>query len=393
MQVPLTKPYIGDEECQAVADVLKSGWLIQGAKVMELEGQFAEYVGAKYARASSSCTTALHMALLALGIGQGDNVIVPSYTFVATANAVEYTGAKPVFIDIMLDTYNISMAELAKALHYGGKKYKAIIPVHLFGLCAPMRELMVMTRSLNMFVVEDAACALGSFCPIGMAGNMGEAGCFSLHPRKSITTGEGGMLTTNDERIAKMAQAYRDFGFMTTNLERHKSGSTVLSEVEVLGYNYRMTDIQASIGVEQMKRFKWMLAKRIERAEIYNRELGSIEWLKIPFIPEGYNHTYQSYSVLVNPDRRYIMNEEYILKAGAVRDKVMAKLKDVGIATRQGTHAVHMLGYYRKKYELKPTDFINTYAADRMAMTIPLYPHMTDDEQGYVIEQIKSIRV
>jgi dTDP-4-amino-4,6-dideoxygalactose transaminase len=380
---------LGNEEAEAVKKVLESGWLIQGKKVQEFEGMVSQYTGAKYAKACSSCTTALHMALLALGIGKGDKVIIPAYTFVATANAVEYTGAKPVFADIDLRTFNIDYHQMLKALFSGkGNRVKALMPVHLFGLCADMEAILGTASKYKLRVIEDAACALGSTCPKGKAGAMSDAGCFSFHPRKSVTTGEGGMLTTDNEEIARTVGSLRDFGFSITNLERHDKGITTLSGVNILGYNYRMNDIQSSIGVEQMKKFGWILDNRIKRAEIYNRELAGIGWLRVPYVPVGYKHTYQSYSVLITDS--YETKE--VEKWHQFRDKLMAKLNVDGVATRQGTHAVHMLGYYAKKYHFKPEDFPNTYAADQLSMTIPLFPHMSDAEQEYVIEKIKEFR-
>jgi dTDP-4-amino-4,6-dideoxygalactose transaminase len=393
MKVPMTIPYFDEKEYQAVKQVLESGWLIQGSKVEELERQYCEYTGAKYAVACGNCTEALHMALLALGIGKGDSVLVPAYTFVATANAVEYTGATPVFVDIDLKTFNMDIAQVADCVScYGCRRHiEALMPVHLFGLCVDMRYMILIATEYGLPIVEDAACALGSECPKGKAGNMG-IGCFSMHPRKSVTTGEGGMLTTNDERIYNQAHALRDFGFTVTNLERHKLGATIMPEVNMLGYNYRMTDIVASIGVEQMKKFDWILSEKIRRAHIYDEALSRLGWLQIPYVPKGYVHTYQSYAVLLG-DKYEGLTVEYIEKWGVVRDRIMNELKEKSVATRQGTHAVHMLGYYAKKYNIKPSDYMNTYAADKIALTIPLYPQMGDDTQQYVIDCIKAFKV
>lgn len=393
MQVPITRPYIGEEEKRAVAEVLDSGWLIQGSKVEEFERMVARYAKVEYAKACSNCTTALHMALVALGLDSFDEsmwleVIVPAYTFVASANAVEYTGAKPVFVDIDLDTFNIDAKKLEDSLT---TFTMSIMPVHLFGLCADMREINKFVRGRNIKVVEDAACALGSVCPAGTAGSMSDAGAFSFHPRKSITTGEGGMLTTNNKRIADEVGALRDFGFRVTNLERHQKGATIMPSVDILGYNYRMTDIQAAIGIEQMKKFDVILTDKKLLAAIYDQEFAGVGWLKTPHVPAGFVHTYQSYACLVRKTDK--LDEESIEENGRLRNKVMGILKEKGIATRQGTHAVHMLDYYATKYEIKPMDYPNTFAADRMCLTIPLFPQMTDDERQYVIDNIKKIKV
>lgn len=390
MNVPITKPYLGAEEVEAVKKVLESGWLVQGDRVREFEDMVAALVGTKYAKACSSCTTALHMAILALGTHRSHSVISPAYTFVATPNAAEYVGARTVFADIDIRTFNIDVDSIPhkEALHAF-----AIVPVHLFGLCADMESVKTLAKSNNLQVIEDAACAIGSSCPSGKAGSIGDCGCFSFHPRKSVTTGEGGMVTTNDPQIAENVHAFRDFGFAITDIERHRKGASALPEVDVLGYNYRMSDIQAAIGVEQMKKYDFIVGERVKRAELYNRELGKIEWLKVPYVPPGYRHTYQSYCLLAGPEYPKPRDTAYIDKWGDFRLRVVEELKGKGIAVRGGTHACHMLGYYAKKYDLKPLDFPNTYAADKLLMTIPLYAQMTDEEQWYVIEALRSVKL
>ena len=384
MRVPILRPYLDDKEANAVKEVLESGWMIMGRKVAELENRVAKLVGVDYAKACSSCTTALHMAVLALGIGPGDKVLVPAYTFVATANAVEYTGATPIFVDVDPRTFNIDPKDFIRKYE---KSYKvdssggcisprAVIPVHLFGLCADMADILEIE---GISVIEDAACAMGSCGPEGMAGAMGALSCFSFHPRKSIATGEGGMVTTNDRNLAETVHQLRDFGFTGTNFERHEKGVTLMPEVNLLGYNYRMSDIHGAIGVEQMKKWDEIVGKKIDKAKIYGKELGGIEWLSLPYVPEGYYHTYQSYACRVLPP--------------ADRGKVMNQLKEAGVATREGTHAVPLLGYYAKKYGYKTGDFPGMDACDRECITIPMFPSMTEEEQSYVIEAIKKVNI
>ena len=668
MNIPITKPYLGKEEFEAAKEVLKSGWLVQGDKVVEFENMTKEIVGSKYAQACSNCTTALHMAVIALGIGRGDKVIVPAYTFVSTPNVVEYERAKVVFADISLETFNIAPNTIWDKI----PGVSAIIPVHLFGLCADMGWILEWARREKIAVIEDAACALGSYGPSGNAGNMGDVGCFpyqtniltdkgktrikdvkigdkvrtvnnggwgtvtetfkrqykglwckllfrcartrdtmswslsmteehpvliyrdgyrcwekaknltvddwvyvnktkckvcgraiptfwqlceycnpaeqegikekisstkdtglerpsyhfnhyyqdilpyaeklakegyrvvpigvavpdiiaikdnkvfayeiehlirpkrklqkyteetrkyyddiiwiveerqrnkkkitteyvaeddlvrikpkaieryyrkkpttvfnlevsgdhtyfaggiavhncfSFHPRKGVTTGEGGMMTMNREELYNKVHALRDFGFGVTDIERHRAGSLELPQVDVLGFNYRLTNIQGAIGVEQMKKYDFIIGGRIKRAEIYNKELKGISWFRPPVVPYGYRHTYQSYCILVGDG--YIPGtdaEAYIDKWVGVRQRMMNELKDKGISMRGGTHACHMLDYYAKRYNLIPQDYPNTYVASALLVTIPLFAQMTDDEQQYVIDALKGFK-
>ncbi|MFC2001667.1 DegT/DnrJ/EryC1/StrS family aminotransferase [Chloroflexota bacterium] len=393
MKVPVTKPYIGEEEKKAVCDVLESGWLVQGQKVLEFEKAVCDFTGATFARASTNCTTALHLALIALGIGPGDEFLLPSFTYIASANAIEYTGARPVFVDIDLRTFNIDPAKIEQHLKWTtpGSKVKGIMPVHLFGLVADMGAIMELSKEHDLFLVEDAANALGSLYKSKHAGTFGNAGCFSFHPRKPVTTGEGGMVTTGSQEFATKIESLRDHGASISDMARHEKQGYLLPSFNVLGYNYRMTDIQGAIGIEQMKKFPWMLEQRIKRAKRYNEELKDIKWLQTPYIPDGCDHTYQSYVTLIqNPKYKNLILDN-INELNRFRNKVMVDLEEKGIATRQGTHAVHTLTYYKKKYNLKDEDYINSIAADRLSMTLPLYPQMTDEEQGYVIDNLKRV--
>lgn len=390
MNIPITKLYLGEEEVEAVREVLKSGWLVQGEKVEEFESLVKAKVGAKYAVACGNCTEALHMAVLALGIGRGDRVAVPAYTFVSTPNVVEYVGGTVEFVDIDLETFNINQDDLRGLTN----RHCAAIPVHLFGLCADMTETMRWSRTRGASIIEDAACSLGASCPEGMAGAIGDMGCFSFHPRKSVTTGEGGMMTANRDDLARKVHALRDFGFEITDLERHTKGQLVLPQVEMLGYNYRMTNFQGAIGVEQMKKYEYIVGERAKRAEIYNRELAELDWIRTPVVPEGYKHTYQSYCLLVGGKNLIGLSaEEHIDRWGYVRDRLTNTFKAKGIAIRGGTHACHMLPYYARKYGLKPMDFPKTAIADALLVTIPLFASITDDEQQYIIDAIRKVKV
>jgi perosamine synthetase len=386
MKIPITKPFFGDEERKAILEPLGSGWIVQGPRVAEFERLFAEFTGAKYAIATSSCTTALHLSLVALGIGSGDQVILPGFTFVATANAVEYTGATPIFCDIDLRTFNIDVEQISKKVT---EKTKAIIPVHLFGLSADMKPILGIARQYGLKVIEDAACGLGSYYKGKHVGTLGDTGCFSFHPRKAITTGEGGMIATQNQNLLVTFKSLRDHGASKSDLPRHIDlGGSLLPEFNQLGYNYRLTDIQGALGAAQMKRASKIIAARIARAERYNQLLSKEEWLKIPECPKGYIHSYQSYVSLIKFLKKPRVEE--ILLLNKKRNQLMERLGRKGIAVRQGTHAVHTLGYYRKKYHLKPEDCINSFIAEQLSITLPLYMQMNDEDQDFVIQEIKT---
>lgn len=392
MKIPITKPFFDENEKKAILEPLESGWVVQGPKVAEFENRVKDFTGAKFAKATSSCTTALHLALIACNVSCGDGVILPSFTYIATANAVEYVKAKPVFVDIDLRTYTIDINQIEKTIT---EKTKAIIPVQLFGLCADMDVILKLAKKYSLKVIEDAACGTGAFYKRKHAGTIGDVGCLSFHPRKSITTGEGGMVLTNSEDIAERVEMMRNHGAFVSDLQRHRKAGYLLPEYNILGYNYRMTDLQGAIGIEQMKKLKKIMERKRTLVNEYNRKLRDVKFLKIPYVPPYYIHGYQSYVCLFCP-------EELPLKEGKVnwkkldlfrqqRNKLMDELEKRGIATRQGTHAVHSLGYYREKYRFSTTDFPNSWIADRLSLALPLYPQMTDTEQDYVIEQIKEI--
>lgn len=387
MKIPITKPYFDEEERRAILEPLDSGWVVQGPKVAEFETAFATYVGSENAVATTSCTTALEVALATLGVRAGDEVIVPAFTWVATANVVELVGATPVFADIDLETFNIDPTAVERAIT---QRTKVIMPVSLFGVSSPLGAIVELARGRGIAVVEDDACAVGAGYRSQHAGTLADIACFSFHPRKAITTGEGGMLITNDAAIAKRARSLRDHGASVSDLERHGSPRPyLLPDFEVVGYNCRMTDLQAAIGVVQLSRLDWLLAQRRRIAKAYDRSFADWDWLTPQRVPADCVHGYQAYVCLFRPDQPAVGNVERLSRA---RNTLMDRLQASGVATRPGTHAVHLLGYYAKKYGLVPQDFPNAWIADRLTLTIPLYAQMTDAEQEYVVTALSRAR-
>ncbi len=374
--IPISLPVTGDEEWEAVREPLVNGWLTSGPKVREFEIAFAERHQVKHAFAVTSATTALHLALVALGVGPEDEVIVPAFTWVSTANVVLYCGAKVVFTDIDPITFNMDPTDLKRRIT---TKTKVIIPVHLFGLCANMDEIKAISG--NIPLVEDGACAAGAFYKGVSAGALGTIGCFSFHPRKSITTGEGGMITTNDDEIAETISMLRNHGASISEEQRHHGPRPyILPEFNMLGYNYRMTDLQGAVGLVQLKKLDDFINERSLWAKWYQNELKDIDWLNTPKFESHYQHGWQSFVTYVDES-----------KAPMRRNEIMEKLQEVGISTRPGTHAVHMLNFYSKKYGIKPEDFPGAMAANNFSMAIPLHNRMVEDDFIYIASILKSL--
>lgn len=375
-RIPIAQPCTGEEEWQAVREPILSGWLTQGPKVAEFERAFAERHGVTHALATTSCTTALHLSLMALGIGPGDEVIVPAFTWVATANVVLYCGATPVFADVDPVTFNMDAARLAEAIT---PRTRAIIAVHLFGLCASIDELQAAAGEIP--IIEDAACAAGAAYNHRPAGSLGRLGCFSFHPRKSITTGEGGMVTTSDERLAETVNRLRNHGAGISEEQRHHGPRPwLLPEFNLLGFNYRMTDLQGAVGLVQLQKLDRFIDERRRWADFYTRELAEVSWLKTPSVPADYRHGWQSYVCRIDDTI-----------APLPRNEIMQHLESLGISTRPGTHAVHMLGYYRERYGLSADDFPVARDCDRLTMSIPLHNRMTAEDYEYVVRELRQI--
>jgi perosamine synthetase len=375
--IAISLPLTGEEEWQATKEPLMTGWLTQGPKVAEFEKNFAARHQVKHALAVTSCTTGLHLALAGLGIGPGDEVIVPAFTWVATANVVLYCGATPVFADVDPTTYNLDVKQVAAKVT---SKTRAVIAVHLFGRCIDMDALRKALPP-QVKIIEDAACAAGADWKGGPAGSLGDVGVFSFHPRKSVTTGEGGMVTTNDDALAETMNQMRNHGASISEEQRHKGPRPyLLPEFNLLGFNYRMTDLQGAVGIVQLKKLDTFIDERAEWAKFYQKELADIAWLRQPQQDEGSRHGWQAYVTHVDPK-----------KAPMPRNEIMQILQDQGVSTRPGTHAVHMLAYYRDRYGIKPSDFPGAQDCNDNTMAIPLHNRMSEEDYRYVVQALKAI--
>jgi len=373
LTVPITKPALGEDEARAPFESIRSGWVTQGPKVAEFEKAVASYVGAKHGVATTSCTTGLHLALAAAGIGAGDEVIVPSFTFIASANAVLYTGATVVFCEIDPRTFNIDPTDVEKRIT---KRTKAIMPIDQIGLACDIDAINQIARAHGLDVIEDAAPAIGEEYKGRKVGANAHQTVFSFHPRKVITTGEGGMITTDDDTLADRARRLRAHGMSVSDLERHKAERVIIEEYNELGFNYRMTDIQASIGLVQLAKLDELLRIRREKARRYSDELREIKGLDVPYVPPYAAHTYQSYCLRLTKECR------------VDREDLMTNLLRRGIATRRGVMASHLEKTYTSRGVRQSLPI--TEEATRTTMLIPLFAQMTDEEQSWVIESLRE---
>lgn len=367
IDIPLYRPYFDSNELQEIKKVLDSGWVSMGPEVKDFEDKISKYLGVKYAVAVSSCTSALHLALLCLGIKKGDEVLVADFTFPATGHAVLYCGAKPVFVDIDPRTYNIDSDLIDRCIT---KKTKVIIPVHTFGQPAEMDEIIRIAEEHDLRVIEDAACALGAKYKGKYAGTLADVGCFSFHARKCITTGEGGMAVTNDKNLADNMRDLSVFG-MTSAWDREKSDKFIVPEFTRLGYNYKMSDITAAVGVAQLKKLNKVIKRKREIAKYWDEKLQEIEFIEPPYVSKNVEHVYQGYVALV--DKR--LN----------RNKIIEELMKKGVQTNIGTYASHTHSVYNSRDKCP-----NSLEIFNRALALPLYYTLNEGDIDRVTSLIKK---
>ncbi|MGB3946826.1 MAG: DegT/DnrJ/EryC1/StrS family aminotransferase [Bacteroidia bacterium] len=372
--IPIAKPYLTETEAQSAYDTILTGWVTQGPKVLEFEKKFADYVGAKYAVALSNCTTALHLAMIVAGVKEGDEVICPSMSYVATANSIKYVGANPIFAEVNPETYNIDVKH-AEALITA--KTKAILIVHQIGMPADIDAFEQLCKKYNLKLIEDAACAAGSAYKGVKIGSHSELVCFSFHPRKVITTGDGGMITTNNEAYYERLKLLRQHAMSVNDRVRHTSSKIIFEDHVEVGYNYRMTDIQAAVGIKQLEKLDWIIAERRKIALQYHNAFKDIDCIRLPIEQDGYFSNYQSYSIYLKEN------------CPISRNDLMQALLDKGVATRRGIMTSHRETAY-KDYAESLSLPVSEDACDR-SILIPLYIPMTQQEVNTVIACFKQV--
>ena len=373
MEVPFFIPWITKEDRKAVLKALESRWLTGGPRAIEFEKLFADYVGVKYAVSVSSCTAALHLAMRALNIGPGDEVIVPVFTFAATANAPLFCGAKPVFADIDEKTFNISPTDIINKIT---NKTKAIIVVHYAGQPCDMKEIIEVAEDYKLLVVEDCAHALGAEYMKEKTGSLGVIGCFSFYPTKIITTLEGGMVTTNDANIARKIRLLREHGIAKVALEREKE-ATWFYDVEDLGYNYRLNEVQAALGISQLRRIEDINRRRIEAANYYTEKLNETVGIIPPYEKGDRTHVYHLYVIRVIKE-----------KFGMNRDELFNKLSRKGIGMSVHYTPLHLLTFYRKTLHHKVEEFPVADQVHKEVLSLPLFPTLTKSQIDHVTQEL-----
>lgn len=371
--IAIAKPYLTNDEAIAARDVVLSGWVTQGPRVQEFEEKFANYVGSKYAVALSNCTTALHLAHIVGGVKAGDEVICPSMSYIATANSIKYVNAVPVFAEVNPLDYNIDVSHAEKLIT---SKTKAILIVHQIGMPANIDAFKELCKKHNLLLIEDAACAAGSGYKEGKIGSHSDLVCFSFHPRKVITTGDGGMITTNNEKYYERLKLLRQHGMSINDRVRHLSDKVVFEDHIEVGYNYRMTDIQAAVGIKQLEKLDWLVEERRKIAFQYHEAFKDIDCIRLPFENKDCFSNYQSYSIYLKEN------------CPISRNDLMQKLLDIGISTRRGVMTTHRETAYKTLTTISLP--ISEAAADN-SIIIPLYIPMKKEEIDYVVSNVRNL--
>ena len=387
--IPLIQPLLDSQEEDAIIQVIRSGWVTQGPEVKAFEDEFAQEVNAKHAVAVSSCTSALHLALKAVNVERGDEVIVPTFSYIASANAVRYCNATPCFVDIDPITFNLDPSKIESAIN---PKTKAILCVHQMGMPCDLDKILEVSKSAGIPIVEDAACAIGSKIKLknqdweNVGKPHGLVAAFSFHPRKVLTTGDGGMLTTNDDSLAEKFRLWRQHGMSVSDVFRHGSPEVIFEKYEELGYNYRMTDLQASIGRVQLKKLKLIVNKRQEIASLYNDIMGKLPGVKLPIEPSNVMSNWQSYCVRLADD-------------GPSIKMVMQHLLDKGISTRRGIPSAHKeLTYHNTncatwegKTKGKEPKLNESLRASNRCILLPLHHYLKKEDILFIKNTLKEV--
>lgn len=371
--IAIAKPYLTKEDAQAAHDTILTGWITQGPRVQEFEEKFAAYVGSQYAVALSNCTTALHLAMIVAGVKEGDEVLCPSMSYVATANCIKYVGATPVFTEVNSSTYNIDVADAEKRIT---SKTKAILIVHQIGMPADIDAFRTLCDKHKLVLIEDAACAAGSAYKGKKIGSHSDLVCFSFHPRKVITTGDGGMIATGNETYYNRIKLLRQHAMSVNDRVRHSSSKIIFEDHVEVGYNYRLTDIQAAVGIQQLAKLDWIISERRKVAEQYLKALSDITCIRLPKEEDGYFTNWQSFSIYLKPE------------CTVTRNDLMQMMLDEGVSTRRGIMTSHRETAYAMECAGLSLP-ISEDAADR-SILIPLYVPMKEEEVAEVIQKFRK---
>lgn len=371
--IPIAKPFLDKDDAQAAYDTILTGWITQGPRVAEFEEKFANYVGSKYAVAVSNCTTALHLCMIVADIKAGDEVICPSMSYIATANSVQYVGAKPIFAEVN-QHYNLDIEDVKRKIT---SKTKAILLVHQIGMPADIDSFRILCDEKKLILIEDAACAIGSSYKGAKIGSHSDLVCFSFHPRKIVSTGDGGMITTSNEAFANRMKLLRQHGMSVNDRVRHLSTKVIMEDHLEVGYNYRLTDIQAAVGIKQLEKLELILSERSKIANFYIENLKEISTIILPKEDEGYKTNWQSFSVYLKDN------------CPIKRDDLMQLLLEKGIASRRGIMTSHRETAYKnigETYNLP----ISENLADN-SIILPLYYPMEQKDIEYVVQTFKEL--